>query len=245
MKKKKIVSVCIVLVFAIVGVYFCYKISLVDKYSSKHVDKALEFKDEWVIKYKSKEDIEYLSVEDLKIENVFGDFKKLSSNERTPQEYEKVLEDGKKARVNFIKYVSYVDGLSKDVSVISGNIDADMIYDFMKEHDFKDDVEFFKYLNDYEEKKINIFTSIKDIKENYTVEFLRDSVLTDADFHNLKFIYKEGSRDEGLSGYVLQEGDYTDVNIIKDDKMYIVSFGNKDYFDEETIKDLLSTVEIN
>ncbi len=241
--KKKIVIICVVLVLVVVGVYFGYKKSLLDRYSISHVDEKLTYKDEWIIKYKSKDVKEYLSIEDFKIENVFKDFDKTTTDDRFPLGYEKKLEDGSKVAVNFFEYVSYVEELTHDISVISGDIDEDMIHDFMEKHDFKDDLEFIKYLNNYEEKKINVFTSAKEIKENYVVEFLRDLVLVDADFHTIKFLMKEGS-DMELSGYVYEAEKFTEVDIIKDDKKYTL-VTKSGYFSEEELKDLLSTVEIN
>ncbi len=67
------------------------------------------------------------------------------------------------------------------------------------------------------------------------MRYLKDNLLVDDQFHSIEGKY---------TGYVVENDDKYEVNLIAGDKKYIITFKNKRYFSKEKVLDLISTIEI-
>ncbi len=233
---------CIIIFIGIIGVLgilLTYKIYAVNKYSTKNFKRPdINIKEPLTISNKKIDDADYFKVDNIMIKNDFKEFRQTSDNDDRIKTYSLYDENNKlKAGIKFIEYVTYIEGL-KDVSILSGdpNIKGKDITSFMKSHEFKNDFEFIKYLSNLKEEKVTIFTSINKMKDNYTAYYLASNLLP-------KGNYKEILGD--YTGYLIEtEYDTVSVNIVNSDKLYIIEFTKLDYFTEDYIKELISTIKV-
>lgn len=106
---------------------------------------------------------------------------------------------------------------------------------FIKKHDIENDIDLIKFIRERKKIKCNFWTPIIDIKENYFYNFIEIAL---PNLENI--IYLEGD----LEGYIFEGKDYKQACIIKNNKMYCLTFYKLEYFTNDKIKDILSSLII-
>lgn len=246
MQRKIILPVVIGFVL-IVLLYFGYKLFNLYYYSLDSLPAQtydLTINETIVVNKKKLNDEDYLVFNNIKIKNDFKGFKKLSYPQSTDEFVKYALYDEN----NEIKASFWMGLTDTYVNLFQMNPEvygAD-VYRFSKINNYKlfednnitSDIELFEFLNDSKNLKNDIFTSVREMKNNYAIKYLALLALP------------------GTNGIKLISGDYIgymfdvhssakEVSIIKNDKRYIFTFISKDYFELDDIKDLLNTIIIN
>ena len=108
--------------------------------------------------------------------------------------------------------------------------------DFLKKEKITNDIELFKFLNKEEKRKNNVFTPIKDIKGRYSVMLMASVFMPDVQsMTEIKGDY---------IGYTYNMKRAKEVDILKNNKRYIITFYDRDYFTDEYVEELLKTIVI-
>jgi len=236
---KKNCIIIFICVIGVLGILLTYKMYAVNKYNTKYFEKSsINIKEPLTIMNKKIDDDDYFKVDNIMIRNDFKEFRQMSEDTDRIKTYSLYDENNKlKAAIKFIEYITYVEGL-KDVSILGAsdpNIKEKDITSFMKSHEFKNDFEFIKYLSNLKEEKNTIFTSINKMKDNYAAYYIASNILPDGNYKEILGDY---------TGYLIEtDDDVVSVNIINSDKLYIIDFVKLDYFTEDYIKELISTIK--
>lgn len=234
MKKKNIILYVTIGFIFLIGAYLTYKTYIINKYSfNDEIKLDISLKEPWKIEVKTLKDKEYFKLGEVRIRN---EFKKFKRDENKNSYSLKDKEGNQTANISYFKYVTYTDGLTTNL-IINGSTDQDqkVIEEFMEKHEFKDDTEFIKYLLEYEQKKQNLFANTKMIKDGYVAEYLKNNILEDGNIYILEGDYK---------GYVIEDEEKFEANILDENTKHIITFKGKDYFDKEKVMELLSTIDI-
>ena len=106
---------------------------------------------------------------------------------------------------------------------------------FFHKYEIHNDVDLIKFLRERKKEKCGFFTPISKIKENYFFNFI------ELQYPSLdKITYLEGD----VEGYLLEEDNYKRVFILKNNQLYYFVFYQLDYFTNEVIEDILSSLVI-
>ncbi len=250
MKKKKNIILVVVSILLLVCLYFCYKgFNLfyynVDRITTQDYDEFISqfaIKDTITINHKNVESNDYLEYQDIKIRNDFKDFERL---EQTTGETSLKLilkDENKKTKSSFWmgKTDTYVNLLKSDKSLFGTEdkkiTNTDLTY-ILEKNKINNDIELFKYLEKQKYVKNNIFTSIKEMKENYTMQFMISIIMPQMD--SITLINGD------YQGYIFNlKNNMKEVSILKNGKRYVFMFLNTTYFTDKKINDLLNTIVI-
>lgn len=225
--KIKIILVLIILTFSFVGVK-CFYLNKYDcdKFHDMYENflELYEDKEIYTVVTKGLNDENYLSLLNLKLENKFDGY--LKSEDFTDNNYiQYSLSDN--------NYISLMIMNPRYKSFDENNLSAEK---YVKDNDLDNEVEFMDYVYRHNDSKINIFSSIKDIKNNYIVQRSLASLGSEKIDQLIVF-------NGELVGYALISNNYYSVYIEEDGKVYGLSFGNSlDSLDE--LKDILNTIVI-
>lgn len=251
---KNIFKIVLSIIIVFILGYFIYKGIIlfrydIDSFETESLESFIEaYEEKSIKKIIHDEAEEYIQYGNIKIENKFNNFVKdeLSSNNLLDVDIYKLEENGRfKAAFYIGQTMSYYDiFIDKDKEFYNGSnntklrdisgIDIKKVFD---DNNIIDDVTLFNYLLKYEDRDINIFTSVKEIKEYYTVMLIANVVFPEID----DFILYEGE----YLGYALNiDDDWYEVHLIHDDKCYILTFSGNNYFSDIDIDLLLNTVVI-
>lgn len=250
MKKKNIILIVVGLLL-IVGVYLGYKCFNLYYYNinnitteeyEKFID-GFKIKDTITIKNEKLKENQYLTFNNIKVRNDFSDFKELE-NQYSEEFIKYVLHDeNNQLKASFWMGTtdSYVELFKTDTTLFGTEdkrITNTNLSDFLTKNSINNDIELFEFLEKSKDVKNNIFTSVKQMKGNYTIQFLVSIAMPQLDGINLiKGDY---------SGYILNiTSDAKEVGILKDGKKYVFTFFKLDYFTDEYIQEILSTVVID
>jgi len=200
--------------------------------------------DETLTVYDNKiEEEEYLKENNIKIRNDFKNFiKKEKENEFDSTKYLLYDENNKlKAAFWMGEMDQYIEVFTMDSLVIFGENSKGIFNDsdrkrFLKDNKIENDVDFFKYIKNNYYAKSNIFTSFKEIKENYIINMfvsvalpsISSTTIIDGDYYGYIFNINDNMRE---------------VHILKDKKSYVFMFMGKEYTKDEYIKEILGTIE--
>ena len=106
---------------------------------------------------------------------------------------------------------------------------------YLKKYNINNEIDLIKYVRKRKKSDCNFFTPISKIKENYFFNFVENSF---PDLSNITYI--EGD----FNGYIYEVNDYKQACILKDDKLYCLTFYKLNYFDDDKIIDILKSLEI-
>lgn len=234
MRIKKAVLIAIIGVIVLIGIFFSYKLYLTNRYNYK-TSKSLDLKmaDTWKIDHKEFGESDYLKLGSIQIKDEFNDFEKIVDEDSQVESY--ILKDiSKNAGLSYIKFLTLISTLSKS-DFTDDEKKGKVFKEFLDDHEFKNDVELIKYIVEFKEDQNSILSSTKKIKENYVVKYLKDNVLVNGTFHPMEGKY---------TGYVTEDADKYEVNIIEGDTKYTITFRNKSYFPKEKVIELVSSIKI-
>lgn len=179
----------------------------------------------------------------IKVKSYFDDFEVGDSDYN--YEYYMLYDDD-----NHVEAAFMMGMFDTQIENINGNVEDSIYYEFdywplyisnylrkmfLKKHNIKNDIDLIKYIRKREKIKCNFFTSIYKIKENYFFNFIETSY---PPLDNITYI--EGD----INGYIYQVDDYKQACIIKNNKLYCLTFYKLNYFTDDIIEDVLRSVII-
>lgn len=246
-KKKKIIIfgtlaflVCIYFGCKVFYLYY-YDIKRITTEDLNEITGSLNFSDTITIQTKKLSDSEYIVFDDMKLKNPFPDFKEVEIFSNDDFKTYALSSEGKyfKTAIMMGKENTLLERLKNDSTLfesVNNKISNADAVKFLNKNHITNDIELLQFLYQVKEEKNHIFTNVGKMKERYT---LYSIVLTTIPIiHNISLI------DGDYTGYVLNSNNLREVTILKNNKRYIYTFYNLDYFTNESIKNLLNTIEI-
>ena len=247
MKKKSILVISFIIILIIV--YFSYKgfnlyyynVNNITQDSKNNVEQ-FNISGTITIKHSSVEVNEYFEYQNMKIRNDFKDYSRLDQNiENSSPKLILKNQDNNTTKSFWMGIAdTYVDMLKADKTLFGtgdkriSNIDFSNV---LKNNNINNDIDLFNYLSKQKDIKSNIFTSVKEMKENYTIQFMVSVIMPTVDSITLI----NGDYD----GYIFNiKNGMKEVNIIKDNKRYVFMFIDETDLNDEYLKDILSTIVI-
>lgn len=106
---------------------------------------------------------------------------------------------------------------------------------YLNKYKIKDDVDLIKFIRERKKINCNFITPIVTIKENYFFNFVETNL---PELDNITYL--EGD----LEGYMYETDSFKQACIIKNDKLYCLTFYKLDYFTEDKIEDVLRSLII-
>lgn len=241
MKKKRNLIIGLIIALLVVG-FIGLKCFYLIYYSPKDLEndiKKIKFTEPLVIK-KDNDVKEYLEHDGIKIRNDFKDFKEKDEQDSS---YLRILTDesGKtEAAISMGKDYTWIDYLKEDEVTFYNakpkKTTSKERINFLKKEKITNDIELFKFLNKEEKRKNNVFTPIKDIKGRYSIMLMASVFMPDVQsMTEIKGDY---------IGYTYNMKRAKEVDILKNNKRYIITFYDRDYFTDEYVEELLKTIVI-
>lgn len=247
MKKKNIVL--IVILFILVVFYFgckgfyLYYYNIGNSFENyEEYIEGLNIKDTILVQHQTVED--YLEFNGIKVKNEFTNFEPFETSQNIEDVVKYVLRDEKGSVLASFwmgTTYTYVDILKND-STLFGTSDKRIsntsFTNFLEKNNIHNDIQLFQYLINHKFKKNHIFTSVKNMREEYSLQFIVSIMLPTIDHITLI--------DGDYQGYIFNmTNKVKEVSILKNDKRYILTFINTDYFTDELIEEILNTMVID
>ena len=249
MKKKKLVITIAVIIgiLAIVGIYFGYKSFLLSfhqlpddsKQEYQNLLSGYEKRDTLEVKHSAALSEGMLTYKNVQFQNVVEGFEKTEEDDYVSY---KLLDSSGNVGAYFTVSIAepYLEYVGKDSDVFAldeETIDTVTSDDFAERKELENDVDFFDYLIEHQNDKHDLFTPVKTIKEDHYVQLLSYIMLPSVD----SVTVLEGD----LEGYILNNGDMKEVNILEGGKRYVFSFIRLDYFTDDVIREFINTLVID
>ena len=253
---KIILLTCIILMFVYAVVFCSYKGVLLHLHNVSNdrfekVVSGLDIKNTLNIYKRTIDSDRYLVLDDIKIRNDFSDFEveKAGDGEFVSTTYRSKDDDGKTiAAITIGSFYNHIDVFESDeVFIMSGNDSnirdfgqfnaADRKY-FLLKNDINNDLDFFKFIRENGYLESNIFSSKREIQENYAYNLFVHIVMPEVD--SISVINGD------YSGFTFNYDDKNirQVTIFRNGKSYNFLLKGNDYITDEYICDLFSTLEI-
>lgn len=179
----------------------------------------------------------------MKVKNYFDGFEAGDSD--TNYEYYMLYDENEKVKAAFmmgqfdteVKKIDLMDKSSQyyEFNYFPQYISTYLRDKFLSKHNINNDVDLIKYIRQRKKLNCTFITPIITIKENYFFNFIEATL---PDISNITYI------DGDIEGYIVEEADYKMACIIKDDKLYCLTFFKLDYFNDDIIKDTLKSLII-
>jgi len=237
MKKKSIIIIMGATLLALLLLFISYKIYNLYTYNTNSQESTnIIIGEPITIKNQKLAESEYLKVKNIMIKNDFEKFKLVRDDTDAGFKIYALYDEKNhlQAGIKFFEYTTFVEGLKNDVSIFGDEkITSNDLNTFIKKHKFKSDFELIEYLANLKDEKMTIFSSTNKIKNNYIGHFLKNIIFTDGTYKKITGDYE---------GYLNESGDTIEANIINGKQQYIISFYKSDYFTEDYIKQLISTI---
>ncbi len=248
MKKKNIlVSIFIILLL----VYFSYKGFYLHYYkvhynSTQELEnsvKQIAIKDTMTIQPSLVESNEYFEYQNIKIRNDFKEYTQFEQNVENSSP-KLILKDQNNHTIkSFWMGIAdtYVDMLKADKTLFVeeekkiSNVDFNIV---LKKNNINNDIDLFHYLSNPKNIHNTLFTSVKKMKENYTIQFMVSVILPT--MNNITLINGE------YDGYIFNiNNGMKEVNFINNNnKRYVFTFIDEVDITDEYLRDILSTIVI-
>lgn len=243
MKKRIIIIITILIICLLVKGFFLYyyNVDSIVLNDYNKIIKNYKFKDTITINKKEVDNNNYLSFKNIKIRNDFKDF--IKEVDQTNSDYERYMlydnEKNIKAAFMIGKYYTntYILRNNPTYFVDDKRFSSNDVVKILDENNITNDIELFDFLKENMNMKVNIFTSIKKMKEYFIIKYLVAIMLPTVE--SLTKI--EGEYDGFI--YNLKYG--KEVVIIIDDNKYTFTFFKNEYFKDSYIEELLNTIVID
>jgi len=260
-KNRLISIVCTIFIIFLLcfGTFFCYKLNLLKKYSSKKPDNANEIvnglrntKEIKIYKRTLSED-EYLVLDNFKLKNEFDGYEFIQQNINSFKNYYQLekVENGNKFYIIFGPHdgennIQMIDIFSEDVSIFGDEKEthvkfnsADRKY-FLLKNDINNDIDFYKYVADNYYKENNIFMDKRTMMENYAFNIFASTAVPTVN----EFIVINGDYQGYIFKIIKDNKQVTQVTIIRDGKTYGFMTNDPKFKEEKYLTDLLGTIDI-
>lgn len=241
MKRKGIIY-GVVFLFIIFFIYFGYKIFNFCYYNvDTNSYNELKFADSMKINKKAIDENEYLVFKNIKIKNDFKDFKIMENQSKSDENIKYALydKDGKVKKSFWMgKETSYIKKFKDEVAELFNNkISRDELDNYFKKHNINNDYDLINYLINAKDLKVNIFTNLSELKENYiTYNIINNCLPTIASLTLVNGDY---------NGYIFNINDkILEVNIIVNNEKYFFTFLTDEKISYEYLNDILNTIVI-
>lgn len=245
-KKAKIIIIIIILLFICIGYKsFMLYIYDVNAYtSSQYQDdiKDLKIGNTYNIKHIDYNDSESIVYKNFKIKNISKDLteNKEISAQRKDLTYS-LNTDNKKSPKTLISIgiaESYISR-TKEVADSIGNISIAKFNPdkYMKKNNINNDIELLNEIIKRKNNKSNIFTTVDKMRENFTFQMLSQFIPTSNDGYDLITGKNQG---------IIENNDnFKEISIIKGNKRYYIFCYNLNYFTDDIITEIISSVSIS
>ena len=248
-KKKKIIL--IVSVVLLVLVYFGYKLINLAIYDVNNMSiddynkivSGLKVNDIMTINTTKLENNDYLTYKNMKIKNDFKDFELKDNNDGRSVTYLSKDEETNQTKAIILSINEiFIDLLKSNKTLYIENdirVNNLEVKRYLEKNNVNTDIELFEFLNSQRVNKINLFTPVSVMKENYKIHFI-----TTVAFPVIKDITLLKGDYNGYIFNIENNVGIKDVSIIKNDKRYTITFFNTNYFTNDYINELLNTLII-
>lgn len=236
----------IIMIFLFYKSYFLikYNVEPLKKNEYNEIINGLKNQNEMIIYKKTINDDEYITLNEIKIRNDFNNYTFIQSDNNFEGNKFYLYDNENNIKTSF--WVSNLNTLietfTNDELDFFGNIkenkfnNADRKY-FLLKNDINNDIDFLNYIMNNYYIKNNLFTSTRNIKENYALNSYIKVILQK--MNSLTIIKGD------YEGYIFNYQDnLREVNILKNNKRYVFTFIGSDITNDNYIKDILSTLEI-
>lgn len=220
----------------IIGIYLGYKLFYLAYFNLNHIQensaKNIKITDTITIKHQLLSENEYLTWQDIRVKNSFQDFKQLEQNNSL-----KLVAPKIKTSFWLGSWYTNIELLKseKEAFMNDKRLKTTDVTDFLNKKKITNDIELLKYLS--KKEKNTIFTSVKEMEQKYALYTFMSTILPET-----KEIYLI---DGDYQGYLLHyKNNMSEACILKNNKRYIFTFVNQEYFTQNKIKDILNTLEI-
>lgn len=210
--------------------YFKYRLVL-EELSYNMIVESLQIKDNISIST-NKADENIVLLDSIVIKNILDNFKEESKTDN--QIIYRLDNSSDVAFIVRVEENTNRENILNDEYIKVSNSD---LKDFLKKNNITNDVELIDFLSKTKYRENNLFDNKEDIKNNYIINYLVSNVMTAG-----KTITKIVGDYEGI---IINFQNAKQVNILKDEKTYMLTFNGLDYFTDEVIKDVLNSLVIN
>ena len=243
--KKVLFVICIVLL--LFGCFFAYKsyaLNILYNFNKFDIDSVIieranniSVGDTITIEHNDKIGKNVIEYENVKVKN---NFKGFVTNEFIHEDdsitYRLKEDDETKAAFQIHISKSYVDSIKNgDYSKEKYSPKQDVFNKLLSDNNINDDKDLINFLINNRDKQNNIYTSIKNMRENYAIKYLLYLILP---YDEIRFI------DGDYDGYYRIDSENKIIDIKKDDKYYIFRFYSNEYFSLDFVLDVMSTLVI-
>ncbi len=254
---KSIILTSLVIAIVCVGVFFGYKIVLLNKYTLKKPDnveeivKGLKNQKEIKIYKRTLSNDEYFEIENLKIRNDFKDFElantvgenmafRTYTYKNSNSGISISIGDDSLALNNAFgaEEVTFFGDENSKINPDAFN-SADRKF-FLLKNDINNEMDFYKYVADNYYKENNIFMDKRTMMENYAFNLFTSISVPKVD----EFIIIKGDYQGYIFKIIKDDVQITQVTILRDGKSYGFLTNDQRFKDENYLIDLLGTIEI-
>lgn len=250
MKKKiiLIISFIIVLLVAYFGYkgfnLYYYDINGITTQDFETFVDQFSISDTITLKHKNIQDNDYFQYQNMKIRNDFKEFKELEPSTNVGDSSPKLVlkdENNNTSKAFWMGFTDTYVNLLKTDKTLFGTEDKRItnsnLTNILEKNNINNDIELFKYLSSQKNVKNNIFTSVKEMKENYAIQFMISVIMPTMD--SITLINGD------YEGYIFNlKNNMKEVSILKNNKRYTFIFMSKTTITNEYLTDILSTIVI-
>lgn len=252
---KNIICTSVVIIILCTGIFFGYKLVLLNKYTLDKPSNAIEIvnglkrQKEIKINKRTIPKDEYLTVENFKIRNDFKDYEltNTSFENMAVRVYTyKSKDSGMTIGIGNDSFTLDKSFAAEEVTFFAGeNINSNAFNSadrkfFLLKNDINNEVDFYKYVADNYYKKNDIFMDKRTMMENYAFNLFVSIAVPKVD----EFIILKGD----YQGYVFKifNGDLqvTQITILRDGQVYGISTIDQRFKDDDYLIDIIGTIEI-
>ena len=254
---KNIIATLIVIIILCIGVFFGYKLVLLNKYTLKKPDNVLDIvtglKNQKEIKIHKRtiQEDDYFYVENFRIRNDFEDYK-LTNSVGENMAFRSYIYTSNNYGITI--------GIGNDSLTLDNAFAADEVTFFADENskinpkafnsadrrffllknDINNEVDFYQYVADNYYKKNHIFMDKRTMMENYAFNLFTSIIFPKVD----EFIILKGD----YQGYVFKifkdEMQSTQITILRDGEVYGLVTNDPRFKDDDYLIDIIGTIDI-
>ncbi len=237
---KKVIIFISILFF----VYFIYQgIHLIYYHVDPNFKVSFDIYNILTIRKKDLQNSDYFEFKNMKIRDDFKNYERLESNvdsDTSPKlvmrdENQKVIKTFWMGFADTYVYLLQADKTlfgTKDMRIVNTDLAS-----ILEENNIDNDIELFQYLWKQKNVKTNIFTSVKQMKENYVIQRMVSVIMPVVD--NITLINGD------YEGYIFNlKNNMKEVSILKNNQRYIFIFMNTHDLTDEYLTDILGTIVI-
>ena len=254
---RSIILTLLIIVIMCVGVFFGYKLVLLNKYTLKKPDnveeivKGLKNQKEIKIYKRTLSNDEYFEIENLKIRNDFKDFElsnTVGENMAIRTYTYKISNSGISISVGDDSLALNNAFGAEEVTFFgdeNSKIDPDAFNSadrkfFLLKNDINNEIDFYKYVAENYYKNNNIFMDKRTMMENYAFNLFTSISVPKVD----EFIIIKGDYQGYIFKIIKDDVQITQITLLRDGKSYGFLTNDQRFKDENYLIDLIGTIEI-